>query len=124
LAGNSDVLFEGAQFQENTGRPIMTLSRGVKLHVKNSNFTDNKLPWKDLSGGALWLEEGAAVVESSVFSGNVVLMNGGAIAVGGNLSSLDLSSSVFKGNNGELGAVGVRGFNVSLSSYDYVDMCA
>jgi hypothetical protein len=102
LTGNSDVLFEGSQFQENAGRPITTLSRSVKLHVKGSNFTGNNVPWKNLAGGALWLGGGTAVVESSVFSSNVVMMDGGAISEANNSSSIDLSSSVFKGNSGEL----------------------
>ena len=79
--GNSDVLFEGAQFQENAGRPITTTSGSVKLHVKASNFTGNKLP-KNGAGGALWLGGGAVVVESSVFNTNVVMLNGGAYLCG------------------------------------------
>jgi hypothetical protein len=112
LTGNSDVLFEGAQFQENTGRPISTFSSSVKLHVKGSNFTGKKLPWNQ-AGGALWLGGGTAVVESSVFSGNAVKMDGGAIYVDGNMSSIDLSSSVFKDNNGELFLRGRWGVQVN-----------
>lgn len=43
LAGSSDVVFEAAQFEGNAVRPLTVLSPGVMLHVKVSNFTDNKL---------------------------------------------------------------------------------
>lgn len=101
LAGSSNLVFEAAQFQGNAGRPITVLSPDVKLHLKGSNFTDNKLLWKSLAGGAVWLGGGTAVVESSIFIGNAVLTDGGAIGVGANVSSFNMSSTVFTGNNGE-----------------------
>mgnify|MGYP001807610273 CR=1 FL=1 len=103
LAGSSDVVFEAAQFEGNAVRPLTVLSPGVMLHVKASNFTDNKLRTspakKDLLGGAMLKSNGTAVVESSNFSANVVLSNGAAIAVESS-GSIQLVSSVLFGNRG------------------------
>jgi predicted outer membrane repeat protein len=108
LAGRSNVLFNGAQFQGNTGRSITALSQGVKLHMKGSTFSNNNLLWKDLPGGALLVEGGSAIVESSSFISNSALSSGGAIGVTKN-ATLKLVGSALKGNTGEATSSAVEG---------------
>jgi predicted outer membrane repeat protein len=71
----------------------------VRLHIKNSTFTNNSPATEGLWGGALLVAGGSAVVESSSFVGNTAKY-GGAIAVR-NSASLKLVASVAKGNKGE-----------------------
>jgi hypothetical protein len=85
LAGDSDVVFEAADFQKNGVRPITVFSKGVKLHVKGSNFTNNTMhsspAGMTLAGGALFITNGTALVESSNFRDNCVVSYGGVIVV-------------------------------------------
>jgi hypothetical protein len=100
----SNVAFEAAHFQKNRGRLITTLSPDVQLHIKGSNFTDNKLHSflsdKDLEGCVLLISNGTAVVESRHFSGNSVMSNRGAIAME-NAASLQLLGSVLMHKTGK-----------------------
>jgi predicted outer membrane repeat protein len=100
LDGNSNVTFEAAHFAGNAGRPITVRSPNVKLQIMGSNFTNNTVLLTDLAGGALRLNGGAAIVQSSVFRGNVVQTSGGAVAVTKS-ATIQLSSSLFEGNTGE-----------------------
>lgn len=104
LAGDSDVVFESADFQQIAVRPITVFSPGVKLHVKGSNFTNNTLrvspSGMGLAAGALFIANGTALVESSNFRGNVVLSYGGAVALA-NSATIQMVSSVLEGNTGE-----------------------
>jgi hypothetical protein len=120
-SGSSNVTFDAALFEGNAGRPVSVLSDNVKLHIRGSNFIQNKLLWMDaggevvtggsfhrwvtstlddLAGGALQLSGGITAVESSVFYGNAALNSGGAVALGKS-ASLQLSSTLFKSNIGE-----------------------
>jgi parallel beta-helix repeat protein len=104
LAGSSGIVFEAAHFEGNAVRPITVLSPIVKLHVKGSNFTNNKLrkspSRKNVDGGVLLIGGGTVFVESSTFSNNTVVSNGAAIAMEGS-ASLQLAKSTFTGNKGE-----------------------
>lgn len=100
LGGSSNSTFEAALFEGNACRPISVRSDSVSLHIRGSNFTNNKLLWPDMAGGALLVAGGEAEVESSAFSGNVVLDSGGAVAVGKS-ASLQVSSTLFTGNKGK-----------------------
>lgn len=107
LAGSSNVVFEGAHFQGNTGRSITALSQGVRLHIQGSTFSNNNLPWKELPGGALLLDGGSALIESTNFSGNTALSSGGAIGVR-KTAALKMVASVVRGNTGEPCTGGVQ----------------
>jgi hypothetical protein len=93
LSSNSDVLFEASQLQGNAIRPITTLSPSVRLHVRNSTFTDNHLlrgpDGEELDGGALLISNGTALVESSKLSAsaNTVPSYGGGGSCSGELSN-------------------------------------
>ena len=97
---NSNVTFDGAAFDRNTGRPIT--GWGI-LHIRASNFTNNTLPAGDFLGGALCVEgQGTTVVESSRFIENAGQYRGGAIGVVGG-ARLTILSSVFEDNRGKRG---------------------
>ena len=98
VGGNSNVVFDGAQFQGNTARPVSYFS-GVKLHIKGCNFKNNSISWQGSVGGALFVDGGSALVESSSFIGNSAQYRGGAIGVR-NSAHLKLVASVVKDNAG------------------------
>lgn len=95
---NSSLTFVDARFHGNDARPLTGYGDGVRLHMRSSKFTNNSASWKEAIGGALLLEGGSVLVESSTFSGNTA-PRGGGIALQGT-SFATVVTSVLQHNTG------------------------
>jgi len=97
---DSSLTFVDARFDGNDARPLTGYGDGVTLHIRSSKFINNRASWKEADGGALLLQGGSALVESSTFSGNTASRRGGGIVLQGN-SSARFVSTVLQNNTGE-----------------------
>jgi hypothetical protein len=74
--------------------------------MKGSLFTNNTVSDTESVGGALYMDSGAAVVETCTFRGNAAGYAGGAVGLEGS-ASLTLLSSKLEGNTGQYSMIPV-----------------
>jgi hypothetical protein len=97
---DSNVTFQKALFQDNTGRCLVVTGQRAQLHLMQSRFGNNSASGPKDVGGALHMLNGTAIVEDTTFAGNSVGSGGGVIGLEG-AAKLTLVSSVLDGNKGE-----------------------
>jgi hypothetical protein len=102
VADSSSLVFDSARFHGNTGIAITGDLTSVRLHIKNSRFTNNTNAVKDLEGAALQLNNGTGLVQSCTFAGNRVVFRGGVIGLH-NQAQITVVSSILQDNEGEHG---------------------
>lgn len=95
---SSSLVFDSAKFHGNTGLLLAGDPTAVHLHIKESQFTNNTNIVKDLEG-ALMLNGGTGLVQSSTFAGNRGFFIGGAISLRNN-ARLTVVSSILQDNTG------------------------
>jgi hypothetical protein len=93
------LVFDNARFHDNVGLPLLIEGTAVHIHIKKSQFTNNKNLVENVPGAALLINGGTGLVQSSTFAGNRALLRGGAIGIKN--ARLTVESSVLQNNAGE-----------------------